>query len=235
MKLDILAFGAHPDDVELGCGGTLLKSIKEGKKTGVIDLTQGELGTRGSKYTRAQEAEKASEILGISIRENLEFEDGFFEQSYTNKLKIIEKIRYYKPEIVLIPSIKDRHPDHGRASELISDSCFLAGLPKIVTSKLEAFRPKIVLSYIQWQPLKPHIIIDISEYMKAKLEAVSAYKTQFYFFGIQGIQTPISTKNFLNSLTSRAQDLGMIKGVDYAEGFLMTTPPLINSLSDLKS
>ncbi len=223
MKCDILAIGAHPDDVELGCGGTLAKLISEGKKVGIIDLTEGELGTRGTRETRATEAREAAEILGISYRENLKLKDGFLQNSEEYQLKIVEKIRKYQPEIVLANAIDDRHPDHAKAAKLVSDACFLAGLRKIETfenDKLqEVWRPKHIFHYIQWKNIKPEFVIDISDFMDKKIEACLAYKTQFYNPESKEPVTPIATKDFLESLTYRAQDLGRLSGVTYAEGF----------------
>lgn len=223
MKVDILAFGAHPDDVEMSCGGTLLKLIQEGKTAAIVDLTRGELGTRGTEITRKEEAEAASRILGISSRENLGMKDGFLGDHENDKLKIVRMIRKYSPEIVFANAVEDRHPDHARAAKLVSDACFLAGLPKVLTeldgSPQEAWRPKHVFNYIQWKDLKPDFVVDISEFQDKKLQACLAYKTQFYDPDSKEPVTPIATKNFLESLTYRAQDLGRLSGVDYAEGF----------------
>lgn len=241
MKLDILAFGAHPDDVELGCGGTLAKEIAAGKKVGIIDLTRGELGTRGTAETRDAESEAASKILGASIRVNLEFADGFFINDRAHQLEIIKVLRKYQPEIVLCNAIKDRHIDHQKGSTLVSQACFLSGLLKIDTKFDEddevwqnPWRPKQVYHYIQWQSIEPDFVVDISEYMSKKKEVVMAYKTQFYNPNNKGPETPISNKNFIDSVTYRAQDLGRLTGVDYAEGFTAERYPVINSLFDLK-
>ncbi|MCX7548295.1 bacillithiol biosynthesis deacetylase BshB1 [Xanthomarina sp. F1114] len=241
MKLDILAFGAHPDDVELGCGGTLAKEIAAGKKVGIIDLTRGELGTRGTAETRDSEATAASKILGASIRVNLEFADGFFINDRSHQLEIIKILRKYQPDIVLCNAIKDRHIDHGKGSTLVSQACFLSGLLKIDTKFDEddetwqkPWRPKQVYHYIQWQPIEPDFVVDISEVMPKKLESVMAYKTQFYNPENKGPETPISNKNFTDSVTYRAQDLGRLVGVDFAEGFTVERYPVINSLFDLK-
>jgi len=217
-KLDILAFGAHPDDVELGCSGTLYSLYLQGKKVGIIDFTKGELGTRGTEETRKIEADNAKNILQIEIRENLGFPDGFFENTKAYQLKIIEKIRMYKPEIVLCNAVLDRHPDHGKASKLVSDSCFLSGLKKIET-QYNAWRPKHIFHYIQWENLKPDFCIDISHTIDKKVESCLAYKTQFYDENSSEQETPITSKNFLESIKYRAQDLGRLVGVDYAEGF----------------
>jgi len=229
MKCDFLAIGAHPDDVELGCGGTIIKLISEGKTISVIDLTEGELGTRGTAETRAEEAVAAAKILGISSRENLKLKDGFLNNSEEYQLKIVEKIRKYRPEIVLANAIDDRHPDHAKAAKLVSDACFLSGLKKIETFEngqlQEVWRPKHIFHYIQWKNVVPEFVIDISGFMEQKIEACLAYKTQFYNPESNEPITPIATKDFLESLTYRAQDLGRLSGVEYAEGF--TTEKLI--------
>ena len=229
MKVDILAIGAHPDDVELGCGGTLAKLILEGKKAAIVDLTQGELGTRGTNITRAQEAASASEILGISARENLKMKDGFILNSEEYQIQIVKMIRKYQPEIVLANAIDDRHPDHAKAAKLVSDACFLSGLVKIETeldgANQKQWRPKQVFHYIQWKHITPDFVIDISNFMQKKIEACLAYKTQFYDPDSKEPMTPIATKDFLESLTYRAQDLGRLSGVEFAEGF--TTEKLL--------
>ena len=229
MKVDILAIGAHPDDVELGCGGTLAKLILEGKKAAIVDLTQGELGTRGTNITRAQEAASASEILGVSARENLKMKDGFILNSEEYQIQIVKMIRKYQPEIVLANAIDDRHPDHAKAAKLVSDACFLSGLVKIETEldgeNQKQWRPKQVFHYIQWKHITPDFVIDISNFMEKKIKACLAYKTQFYDPNSNEPMTPIATKDFLESLTYRAQDLGRLSGVEFAEGF--TTEKLL--------
>ncbi len=229
MKTDILAIGAHPDDVELGCGGTLAKLISEGKKVAVIDLTQGELGTRGTNLTRAEEAKNASEILGISARENLKMKDGFLLNIEEHKMQIVKMIRKYQPEIVFANAVEDRHPDHAKASKLVSDACFLSGLIKIETEldgeNQKTWRPKHVFHYIQWKHITPDFVVDISQFMNKKIEACLTYKTQFYNPDSKEPMTPIATKDFLESLTYRAQDLGRLSGVEFAEGF--TTEKLL--------
>ncbi len=238
MKLDILAFGAHPDDVELGCGGTLAKEISLGKKVGIIDLTQGELGTRGSAEIRLRESEEAKRILGASIRENLGFEDGFFVNNRENQLEIIKKIRQYKPEIVLCNAIDDRHIDHGKGSKLVSDACFLSGLRRIETllegTPQEAWRPKHVYHYIQWKNLQPDFVVDISNFIQNKLDAVLAYASQFYDAKSNEPTTPISDKNFLESVSYRAHDLGRLIGTDFAEGFTAERVIAVDTLTNLK-
>ena len=223
MKVDVLAIGAHPDDVELGCGGTIAKLISEGKKVAIIDLTEGELGTRGTNETRAIEAKNAAEILGISARENLKMKDGFLINSEEYQLRIIKAIRTYQPEIVFCNAVDDRHPDHAKAAKLVSDACFLSGLIKIETEesgkKQEKWRPKQVFHYIQWKNLEPDFVIDISGFLDKKIESCLAYKTQFYDPTSTEPTTPISSKSFLDSITYRAQDLGRLAGVEHAEGF----------------
>ena len=223
MKIDVLAIGAHPDDVELGCGGTIAKLISEGKKVAILDLTQGELGTRGTNETRAIEAKNAAEILGISARENLKMKDGFLINSEEYQLRIIKAIRTYQPEIVFCNAVDDRHPDHAKAAKLASDACFLSGLVKIETEesgkKQEKWRPKQVFHYIQWKNLEPDFVIDISGFLDKKIESCLAYKTQFYDPTSTEPTTPISSKSFLDSITYRAQDLGRLAGVEHAEGF----------------
>ncbi|EAZ94595.1 hypothetical protein FBBAL38_12455 [Flavobacteria bacterium BAL38] len=238
MKLDILAFGAHPDDVELGCSGTIAKEISLGKKVGIIDLTRGELGTRGSVEIRNSESAKASEILGVTVRENLDMRDGFFLNDEAHQLKIIEMIRKYQPEMVLCNAISDRHIDHGKGSKLVSDACFLSGLVKIETElngeKQKAWRPKVVYHYIQWQTIEPDFAVDITGYMDKKMESVLAYSSQFYDPNSKEPVSPITSKNFLNSVKYRAQDLGRLVGVEYAEGFTTERYLAVNSLGDLK-
>lgn len=238
MKLDILAFGAHPDDVELGCSGTIAKEISLGKKVGIIDLTRGELGTRGSVEIRNSESAKASQILGVSVRENLDMRDGFFVNDEAHQLKIIEMIRKYQPEIVLCNAIEDRHIDHGKGSKLVSDACFLSGLRMIETEsngeKQSAWRPKVVYHYIQWKNLEPDFVVDISDFMEVKMQSILAYGSQFYDPNSKEPESPISSKNFLDSVKYRAQDLGRITGVAYAEGYTVERYLTVNSLSDLK-
>lgn len=223
QKVDILAIGAHPDDVELGCGGTIAKLIAQGKTVTIIDLTQGELGTRGTNFTRGEEAARACEILGISARENLKMRDGFLLNSEECQMQVVKIIRKYQPDIVLSNAIEDRHPDHAKASKLVSDACFLSGLVKIQTdldgNTQKPWRPKQIFNYIQWKNITPDFVIDISDFMDKKIEACLAYKTQFYDPNSTEPMTPIATKDFLESLTYRAQDLGRLSGVDYAEGF----------------
>ncbi|WP_303822172.1 bacillithiol biosynthesis deacetylase BshB1 [Apibacter mensalis] len=223
MKLDILAIGAHPDDVELGCGGTLAKMISENKKVGILDLTEGELGTRGTAITRKSEAEEAGKILSIAYRENLKFRDGFFKNDDTHKIELIKIIRKYKPDIVLANAVNDRHPDHGKAAKLVYDACFLSGLLKIQTSyngvTQDKWRPKHIFNYIQWNEEKPDFIIDISHFLDKKIEACMAYKTQFYDPNSLEPNTPITSINFKKSILYRAENLGRLIGCDAGEGF----------------
>ena len=237
MKLDILAIGAHPDDVELSCSGTIAKEIANGKKVGILDLTRGELGTRGTPEIRDAEAQKASDILGVSVRENLAFKDGFFVNDQEHQLEVIKILRKYQPEVVLCNAIKDRHIDHGKGSSLASDSWFLSGLRKIETLidnvAQNPWRPKHVYHYIQWLHIEPDFVVDISEHMDKKMESVKAYSSQFYDNSSKEPSTPISSKNFLDSVKYRAADLGRIINVKYAEGFTVERFLAVNSIFDL--
>lgn len=226
MKIDLLAFGVHPDDIELSCAGTLLVEKKNGKKTGIIDLTRGELGTRGTAQTREEEAANSAKILGVDARENLDMADGFFKNDEENQRKIIRVLRKYKPEIVLCNAIDDRHPDHGRAAKLVSDACFLSGLRKIETNddgeKQHIWKPKYIFNYIQDQYFSPSFVIDISDVIEKKIEAIKAFKTQF-FTGIENDNEPetyISTPEFLESIINRSKMFGKMIGVKHAEGFV---------------
>ncbi len=238
MKLDILAFGAHPDDVELGCAATIAKEISLGKTVGIIDLTRGELGTRGSAEIRDVEADRAAKILNVSVRENLSFRDGFFKNNEKHQLEVIRMIRKYKPEIVLCNAIDDRHIDHEKGSKLVSDACFLSGLPKIETSFngsiQEAWRPKQVYHYIQWKNLEPDFVVDVTGFMDVKMKAILAYDSQFYNPDTNEPETPITSKNFLDSVKYRAQDLGRLIGTEFAEGFTTERYLAVSSLTDLK-
>jgi bacillithiol biosynthesis deacetylase BshB1 len=238
MKLDILAFGAHPDDVELGCSGTILKEVSLGKKVGIVDLTRGELGTRGSAEIRDQEASDAAKILGVSVRENLNMRDGFFVNDEKHQLEIIKMIRKYQPEIVLCNAIDDRHIDHGKGSKLVSDACFLSGLMKIETvldgEIQKPWRPKVVYHYIQWKNIEPDFVVDITGFTDKKIESILAYRSQFYDPNSKEPESPISSKNFLESLNYRSRDLGRLTGVEHAEGFTVERYLAVNSLGDLK-
>jgi len=237
MKLDIVAFGAHPDDVELGCSGTIAKEISLGRKVGIIDLTRGELGTRGTAETRDKEAQVAAKILGVTVRENLSFRDGFFTNDEKHQLEIIKMIRKYQPEIVLCNAIEDRHIDHEKGSNLVSDACFLSGLIKIETEldgvSQKAWRPKVVYHYIQWKNIEPDFVVDISGFIDIKMESVLAYGTQFYNPNSNEPVTPITSKNFLDSIKYRAKDLGRLVGIEYAEGFTVERYLAVNSLGNL--
>lgn len=237
-KVDILAIGAHPDDIELGCGGTLMKEIEMGKKVGLMDLTQGELGTRGNKEIRKQEAELARNFMGAKFRENLLLDDCFFENNRDNQIKLISKIRRYQPDIIICNATDDRHIDHQKAAKLVVDSCFLSGLKKIETTfdgnLQDVWRPVNVYHYIQWKNLEPDFVIDISKYMKQKFDLINCYKSQFYNDEKFDDNTPISTKNFLDSITYRARDLGRLVGVEAAEGFLSSRFPIVDRISSLK-
>ena len=237
MKIDILAIGAHPDDVELGCSATLAKEISKGKKVGILDLTRGELGTRGTAEIRDQEAANAAKILGVKFRHNLEFSDGFLVNNAASQLEIIKSIRKYQPEVVLCNAIDDRHIDHAKASKMASDACFLSGLRKIETilngNPQKEWRPKHVYHYIQWKNIEPDFVVDVSGFMDKKLEAVFAYKSQFHDAESKEPMTPIASQNFKESLTYRAMDLGRLIGTEYGEGFTTERYPAVNSLFDL--
>jgi bacillithiol biosynthesis deacetylase BshB1 len=237
MKLDILVFGAHPDDAELGAGGTIAKEIANGKKVGIIDLTRGELGTRGTAEIRDSEAQAAADILQVAVRENLKFRDGFFINDEAHQLAIIKMIRKYQPEIVLCNALDDRHIDHGKGSKLVSDACFLSGLIKISTTiednSQAPWRPKFVYHYIQWKNLVPDFVVDISGFMDIKVNSILAYGSQFHDANSKEPETPISSKTFIESVKYRAQDLGRLVGTDYAEGFNVERPIAVNSLNDI--
>ena len=237
MKIDILAIGIHPDDVELSCSGTIAKHIALGKKVGILDLTRGELGTRGNAELRSKEANEAAIILGVSFRTQLNLKDCFFENNEENQKKIIEIIRKHQPEIILCNAISDRHPDHGRASKLVSDSSFYSGLIKIEThtdNKIQqAWRPKAVYHYIQDQYIHPDFVIDISDFIDIKHKAIMAYSSQFYNPSSNEPETPISSKHFIESVNSKMSILGRDIGVKFAEGFTVNRYPGINSLFDL--
>ncbi len=237
MKLDILAFGAHPDDVELGCAGTIAKEVSLGKKVGIVDLTQGELGTRGSAELRKVEADNAAKIMGVSVRENLKFADGFFVNDKKHQLEIIKMLRKYQPEIVLCNAIDDRHIDHGKGSKLVSDACFLSGLQKIETeldgTRQEKWRPKLVYHYIQWKNIEPDFVVDVTGFIDKKVNAVMAYSSQFFDPNSEEPQTPISSKNFTDSIEYRARDLGRIIGTEHAEGYTIERYVAVDSLDKL--
>lgn len=237
MKLDILALGAHPDDVELAASGSILKHIELGKKIGIVDLTQGELGTRGSAEIRKQESDRASKILGVSERVNLKLADGFFEENEASLLKVIEQIRRFQPEMVWCNAIDDRHPDHSRGSKLVSRACFLSGLVKVETTfegqKQLPWRPKSVYHYIQDYYLKPDFIIDVSDYWEQRMKSVLAYSSQFFNPNSNEPKSPISSEEFLKTIEGRARDYGRLVGAEFGEGFTVEKPIKVNSMFDL--
>ncbi|PJA06886.1 MAG: bacillithiol biosynthesis deacetylase BshB1 [Flavobacteriales bacterium CG_4_10_14_0_2_um_filter_32_8] len=238
MKLDILAIGVHPDDVELSCAGTLLKHIELGKKVGILDLTHGELGSRGSGDLRLIEAANSAKILGISIRENLGFADGFFINDKTHQLQIIKIVRKYQPNIVLANTPSDRHPDHGRASQLISEACFYSGLLKIETEldgvKQNFWRPKAVYHYIQDRYIQPDFVVDVTNFVDKKMEAILAFSSQFYNPDSKAPETPISSKKFLDFVKARMANYGRDINVDFAEGFKVERVVGVEDITQLK-
>lgn len=238
MKIDILAIGVHPDDVELSCSGTIAKHIALGKTVGILDLTLGELGTRGNAEIRTKEANAAAKILGVAFRTQLKFKDGFFENNEAHIKQIIEVIRKHQPEIILCNAVSDRHPDHGRAAKLASEACFYSGLIKIETNvdgkKQEAWRPKAVYHYIQDHYIHPDFVIDISDFMEVKHRSIMAYSSQFYDPNSGEPETPISSKAFIETINSKMALWGRAIGVPYAEGFTVDRYPGVNSLFDLK-
>ena len=238
MKLDILALGAHPDDVEMSCSGTLLAAVAAGKKVGVVDFTRGELGTRGTPAVRAAEAAAASLVLGLSARENLGLPDGFFRNDREHQLPLIAAIRRYQPEVVLCNAIHDRHPDHGRGAQLATDACFLAGLRMIETFGDDglpqaAWRPKNVYHYIQDRQLPPAFVVDITPYWAKKWEAIQAFKTQFFDPESTEPQTYLSSQTFAHFMEARAREFGHMIGVEFGEGFTVARPVGVREVSDL--
>lgn len=232
MKLDILAFGVHPDDIELGCSGTLIKHIKAGYKVGLVDLTQGELGTLGSGPIRLLEAEESRKIIGASIRENLGMADGFFSHSKENTLKIIDVIRRYQPEIVIANSLEDRHPDHGRAAKLVADASYYSGLSKIKTNSSK-WRPKAVYHFIQDYNLTPDFLVDISEHIDQKIKAILAFETQFNVSDSSQDITPISSPDFVKFIKAKSKTYGRPIGASFAEGFNVARPIGVSDLFDI--
>ncbi len=236
MKVDILAFAAHPDDVELASSGTVLKHIEMGYTVGIVDLTQGELGSRGSAEIRSQESSESAKILGISFRKNLKLKDGFFEINEQSLSLVIQEIRSAEPKIVLANSLSDRHPDHGRASQLISRACFLSGLPKIITHQNNVpqnpHRPKSVFHYIQDYNIGPDFIVDITNQYDRKMKSILAFKSQFYNPNESQNEpiTPISSKEFMDFLEGRALEFGRLIGTKYGEGFKVDRPIGIDDL-----
>ena len=233
IKLDILAFAAHPDDVELSCSGTLFHHIAKGKKVGIIDLTRGELGTRGSAELRDLEAANSSKIMGVHARENLGMADGFFEDNKENQLKIIEMVRKYQPELVLANSVNDRHIDHGRAAELVHKACFLSVLAKIETGDLKSWRPKRVMHYIQDYFMQPDAVVDITPWFEKKKECILAFSSQFYNPESKEPETPISSASFFQFLEARSREMGRLIGVEYGEGFVSKTPLHLKDLTGI--
>ncbi len=238
MKLNLLAVGVHPDDVELGCGGTILSHLQMGHKVGIIDLTQGELGSRGSGPLRLQEAEEAGEILGVQARENLGLADGFFENNKESQLKVIQAIRKYQPDIILCNAPSDRHPDHGRAAKLVADAAFLSGLLRIETfdengNTQAHWRPQVVYHYIQAIFIKPDLVVDISEFMDKKMDSVLAYRSQFYNPSSSEPDTFISSPEFLEMVKARSIEFGTIIGARYGEGFIANRYVGVKNLFDL--
>lgn len=237
MKLDILVLAAHPDDAELGCGGTIAKHVAMGMKVGVVDLTQGELGTRGTVQTRQQEAADAARILGLSVRRNLSLPDGFFKNDREHQLRVVEVIREFQPDILIANAVYDRHPDHGRGAELVFEASFLAGLAKVETElngkKQSAWRPKALYHFIQSQILEPDFVVDISEFWDKKMDSVRAYKTQFYDPNSKEPDTYISNPAFLRMVESRAQEFGHAIGVRFGEGYTVRRLIGVDSLRDL--
>ncbi len=238
MKLDILVFAVHPDDAELGCSGTILKHIAAGRKVGIVDLTRGELGTRGTAETRDQESAESTKILGLHARENLGMRDGFFKNDEEHQLKIIQMIRKYTPEVVLSNALHDRHPDHGRAGDLIYDALFLSGLAKIETqydgAPQVAFRPRLLLQYIQDRYINPDILVDVTDFWDKKLECIHAFKTQFFNPDNDDQQTYISSPDFLKVIEARSRELGKSIGAVHAEGFTSKKLLGVSNLFDLR-
>ena len=232
MKIDVLVFGAHPDDVELGCGGTIVKHVQRGLRVGIIDLTMGELGTRGTADIRRKESEASTKILGVKFRENMGFKDGFFRNDEENRMKLVKKIREYRPDIVITNAPSDRHPDHGRSSALTVDACFLSGLEKINTSQ-DIWRPRYIYHYIQFNNISPDFVIDITSQIDKKMESILCYKSQFYNPSSNESSTIISSKGFLDSVKYRARDIGRQSDCEYAEGFISHQLLKINYLKDL--
>lgn len=239
MKLDILAFGAHPDDVEISAGGTLAMQQSLGYKCGILDLTRGDLGTRGTPEIRDQEARDAAGELGVEIRENLGFRDGFFKNDEEHQLAVIRMIRKYQPEIIIANAPTDRHPDHGKGGELVKTASFLSGLHKIPTELdgevQQAYRPRLVLHYIQFQNLTPDFIVNIGSFIEAKMAAIKAYRSQFYDPDSSEPETVISGKNFLDSIEYRARDMGRLIGEDFGEGFISAQDLGVSDLMTLSS
>lgn len=236
--VDILVFAAHPDDAELSCSGTIMKHIEAGAKIAIVDLTQGELGSRGTIETRYSEASDAQNIMGVHFRENLKMKDGWFEINEENKRLIIEQIRRFQPKIVLANAVNDRHPDHGRGSQLVSEACFLSGLRKIETEwrgiSQGHHRPEVVYHYIQDYYIKPDFVIDVTPFIDRKMEAIQAFKTQFFNPDSKEPKTPISGEEFLDFVKGRMMEIGRPAGMKYAEGFTTERFLGVNNLLELK-
>jgi|TARA_A200000113_G_scaffold174305_1_gene159448 bacillithiol biosynthesis deacetylase BshB1 len=237
-EVEILAIGAHPDDVELGCAGSISLSISQGKTVAIIDLTQGELGTRGTAEMRKEEAISAAAVLGVDQRINMQFRDGFFQNDEAHQLALISKIRSFRPQLILCNATHDRHIDHGRANKLVNDACFLSGLEKINTKDSKGniqdpWKPKLILEYIQWMDIEPHIVVDISSHLEHKLNAVKAYKSQFFDPESKEAETPISSKNFIESVSYRAKNFGRLIGTEAGEGFTSKSLLSTSNLFDL--
>jgi bacillithiol biosynthesis deacetylase BshB1 len=237
MKLHVLAIAAHPDDTELSCSGTLLKHISLGYNCGVLDLTSGELGTRGSAELRLEEAANAAKILGLQVRDNLKMADGFFKNDQQHQLEIIKKIRQYQPDVVLCNAITDRHPDHGRAAQLASEACFYSGLRRVQTQlngqEQQPWRPKAVYHYIQDKQLKPDLVVDVTEFVEKKMEAIQAFKSQFYNPDSKEPESPISVRNYLEVVKAKMSVFGRDAGFEYAEGFTVERTPGVTDLFKL--
>jgi bacillithiol biosynthesis deacetylase BshB1 len=237
MKLHLLAIAVHPDDIELGCAGILIKHARAGQAVGILDLTRGELGTRGTPEIRLQEAADAAKVMGVVVRENAGMRDGFFRNDEEHQMKLLTYIRRWRPEIVIANSLEDRHPDHGRAGQLIADACFLAGLRKVETTyegqAQEAWRPKRVFHMIQDRQLTPSFIVDVTEAHEQKLAAIQAYKSQFHNPDSNEPQTYISSQNFLEQIKYRDALLGKRIGVEYGEGLITENIPGISDLNSL--
>lgn len=237
MKLDILAFGAHPDDVELGCGGTIAMQIAKGSKVGIVDLTMGQLGTRGTAELRLQEAEASAKLLGVAVRENLEMEDGFFVNDKTHQEKVIQVLRKYRPRVVLANAVSDRHPDHGKGADLLHDACFYSGLRKIETEldgvSQDAWRPELVLHYNQDYYHDPSVVVDITDYFEKKLEAIRCFSSQFYDPNSDEPETPISGPEFMDLVRMKAMAAGRLIGKTYGEAYVSKRPVGVSDLGDL--
>lgn len=240
VKVDILVITAHPDDAELSCGGTIVSAVAQGKKVAALDLTRGELGTRGTPQTRAEEAAAAAEILGLSARENAGLPDGFLANDKAQQMAVVPYIRKYRPDIVITNAVRDRHPDHGKGSALVSDACFLSGLKAITTTDEQgrtqnAWRPSAVYHIIQDRRIEPDFIVDISDSFGQKMRAVKAYRSQFFTGEAQDPKdvTPISTPAFMDLLELRAREFGRLIGAEYGEGFTVERPIGVSDLAHL--